>query len=60
MITKERLFESLQNLPDKFSLDELLDRIMLLQKIETGIEQSNAGQTHSTEDAKKKLGKWLK
>lgn len=60
MITKERLMQNLQGLPDKFSFDELMDRIILLKKIEIGLEQSNESQTHSTEDAKLKLKKWLK
>ncbi len=59
MITKKTLLRSLENLPDKFSLDDLLDRIILLQKIDIGMEQSQAGQTHTTEQAKKKLNKWL-
>ncbi len=60
MLTKEMLFNSLNNLPDKFSFDDLLDRILLLQKIEVGLEQSKAGQTHTTKGAKEKLKKWLK
>ncbi len=59
MITKKTLIRSLENLPDKFSLDDLFDRIILLQKIDIGMEQSQAGQTHTTEQAKEKLKKWL-
>jgi hypothetical protein len=60
MITKKKLLQTIQNLPEKFSVDELLDRIMLLQKIELGIEQSASGKVSSTSEAKKKLKKWLK
>jgi len=60
MITKEILQQTINDLPDKFSFDELIDRIILLQKIEIGLEQSEAGKTYSTEQAKEKLGKWLK
>lgn len=59
MINKETLMRTLENLPDKFSLDDLLDRIILLQKIDIGMEQSQAGQTHTTQQAKDKLKKWL-
>jgi hypothetical protein len=59
MITKKTLMRTLENLPDKFSLDDLLDRIILLQKIDIGMEQSQAGQTHTTKQAKEKLKKWL-
>jgi len=60
MLTKEKLLQTINGLPDKFSLDDVLDRIILLQKIEIGLEQSQAGQTHSTDEAKGKLKKWLK
>jgi hypothetical protein len=60
MISKEVLLRSIENLPDKFSLDDLLDRIVLLQKIDIGLEQSKAGKVVSTKQAKKELKKWLK
>ena len=60
MLTKEKLLQTIKDLPDKFSLDDVLDRIILLQKIEIGLEQSQAGQTNSTDEAKGKLKKWLK
>jgi len=60
MLTKEKLLQTINDLPDKFSLDDVLDRIILLQKIDVGLEQSQAGETHSTDQAKDKLKKWLK
>jgi len=60
MITKKTLIKTLENLPDKFSLDDLLDRIILLEKIDIGMQQSQTGHTHTTDEAKDKLKKWLK
>ncbi len=60
MLTKEIVIKSINNLPDKFSIDDLLERLIILQKIETGLEQSKTGQTFSTEEVKEKLKKWLK
>jgi len=59
MLTKEKLIQTIKDLPDKFTLDDLLDRIVLLQKIEIGMEQSQSGLTKSTKQAKEKLKKWL-
>lgn len=59
-MTKEKLLQAINDLPDKFSLDDVLNRIILLQKIDVGLEQSQAGETHSTDQAKDKLKKWLK
>ena len=59
MITKEHLLQSIKDLPETFSLDDLLDRVILLQKIETGLAQSATNKTSTTEEAKEKLKKWL-
>ncbi len=59
MLTKTMLLKSIKDLPDKFSFDDLLNRIVLLQKIEIGLGQSKSSQTKSTTKAKEKLKKWL-
>lgn len=59
-MTKKKLLETIKDLPEKFSIDELLDRVIFLQKYETGLAQSASGQSKSTEQAKLKLKKWLK
>lgn len=60
MINKQKLVNSLQKLPDSFSFEELMDTVTLLQKIEKGVQQSERGETFTTEQAKQKLNKWLK
>ncbi|MFN5371034.1 MAG: hypothetical protein ACK5B6_06170 [Bacteroidia bacterium] len=60
MLTKQKIIKSIESLPENFSIDEVIDRIMLLQKIEIGLEQSEKGDTHTHFEAKKKLKKWLK
>ena len=60
LIAKDKLVKSIKGMPDKFSLDELLDRIVFLQKVEIGLEQSKTGKINSTEKAKEKLSKWMK
>lgn len=59
MITKEHLLQSIKDLPDTFSLDDLLDRVVILQKIEIGLAQSAMDKTINPEEAKEKLKKWL-
>ncbi len=60
MLTKEKILQTLKDLPDTFSIDELFDRIVLLNKIEIGLEQSESGKVNTTDQAKDKLKKWLK
>jgi hypothetical protein len=59
MLSKEKLLETIRQLPDQISIEELFERIIFIQKVELGLHQSKEGQIHSTEDARKKLDKWL-
>ncbi|MCE2995198.1 MAG: hypothetical protein ACK5RG_22395 [Cyclobacteriaceae bacterium] len=58
-ITKEKLIETIKDLPETFSLEDLFERLIFLQKIESGIEQSKSDQVLSTADARAKLSQWL-
>ncbi|HSL88599.1 MAG TPA: hypothetical protein VK870_04820 [Ignavibacteriaceae bacterium] len=60
MLEKEKVLQTIQELPEKFSLDDLIDRIILLHKVGIGLEQSQKGKVQSTLVAKEKLSKWLK
>ena len=60
MLTKIKVLKTIKDLPAKFSVEDLMDKIILLQKIEIGHEQSRSGKIMSTEAAKKNLNRWLK
>ena len=55
MLTKKEVLNSIKGMTSSFSVEELMDRIILLQKIETGLEQSAKGQVNSTAQAKQKF-----
>ncbi len=59
-MTKEALLSSLKDMPDKFTLDEVMQRMYVLNKIESAKEKSKARKTYSTTEAKKMLSKWSK
>jgi len=60
MINKENLLKYIGELPDQFSIDELMDKILFLHKIELGLEQSKNDQVIPHEEIKDKYKKWLK
>ncbi len=60
MLTKEKVLQSIQDLPNEFSLDEIVEKLILLEKIEIGLQQVKEGKVVSNEMAKQKLKKWLK
>jgi hypothetical protein len=55
MLTKEKVYKSLDEMPEKFSLEELMDSLILLHKIELGLAQSEKGQLTSDEQLDEKL-----
>lgn len=57
---KAQLLETIQDMPDEFSVDDLIEKLMILKKIEEGQQQIQAGQFYTEEEAKRKLEKWLK
>ena len=59
MTTKDKIISSIKNLPDSVTIDDILDQIMLVEKIEKGIQQSNKNQIVSDDELDKRLGKWL-
>ena len=59
MLTKEKLIETIKELPESFSVEDLFERIIFLQKVEIGLEQSKNGQVHTTAEARERLKKWL-
>ncbi len=60
MLDKKKVMATIREMPDSFTTEDLLDRILLLQKIESGLLQSKNNQTVSEEEAKYRLKKWLK
>ena len=59
MTTKDKVIKGIRKLPDSVSIDDILDQIILIEKIEKGIDQSNQNQVVSDDDLDKRLGKWL-
>lgn len=40
---KTQLLETIQDMPEEFSVNELIERLIVLQKIEEGQQQIQAG-----------------
>ena len=59
-MTKSAALGTMESMPDEFTLEELIERFIVLEKIEKGMAQVKAGQTLTPEEAKKRLEKWLK
>jgi hypothetical protein len=60
MLTKSTVIKTITNFPKRFSVDELVDKMILLDKIEKGIQQADNNQVISDEELDKEIEKWLK
>ena len=60
MISKKQVIQTVNDLPENFTSEELIQKIILLQKIENGIKDSMSKQLVTHDEAKKQLSKWLK
>jgi len=60
MITKSKLIEQIENFPDKFTIDELVEKLILIEKVENGIIQSDNGDEISEDELEKEMKKWFK
>jgi predicted transcriptional regulator len=47
-------------MPESFSAEQLIERIILLNKVEEGLKQAEEGKVYSIEESKKMNKRWLK
>jgi len=59
MATKERAVQAIQGLPDDASIEDAIERLLLLAKIDRGLERADAGQTIPHSQIKERMARWL-
>ena len=52
---KELVMDAVRDLPDDATVEDAMDRLYLLAKVEEGLRQAEAGQTVSHEEAKQRI-----
>ena len=52
---KQRAIEALQTLPEDATIDDAIERLCLIAKIEEGLRQVHAGQLTDHEEVKKRF-----
>lgn len=56
---REKALQAVQDLPRNATIEDAMDRLYLLLKIERGLAQADAGQGISHQDAKQRMARWL-
>ena len=59
MLTKTTLKQQIESFPEQFSIDQLVERLILIEKIENGNKQSEKGEIISESDLKNEIDKWF-
>ena len=60
MITKEKLQEHISKFPDQISIDELIEKLIFIDKLEKRIQLSEANTSISEEELENEMSKWFK
>jgi predicted transcriptional regulator len=53
--SKERVLEAVRDLPENATVEDAMERLYFLAKIEEGERQADAGRTMSHEEAKRRI-----
>ena len=60
MNTKDKVIKAIQELPPDASIEDAMEKLYLLYKINRGIKQADSDKKVSQKEAKKRMEKWLK
>ncbi len=59
MLTKELVNSQIKEMPEEFTLDELIERIIIVEKVNRSLKEVEQGKTISEEELDEKLANYL-
>ena len=59
MLTKSTVKKQLEKLPEKFTLDDLVEQLIIIQKIEKGLKDSEENKVITEQDLENETDKWF-
>jgi hypothetical protein len=57
---KDKVIETINGLPSEFELEELIEKLIFIEKVEKGLAQLAKGETQSHEAVKQIVKTWRK
>ena len=60
MLTKDKVKKTVDRLPEEFTVDQIVEQLVILNKIEEGLKDIEEGSIYSTDQVKLELKRWLK
>ena len=58
--TKQQILKAIEDLPDDAGVEDALDRLYLLYKVERGLRQADQGELLTQEELRERMAKWRK
>lgn len=58
-ISKAQIVEAMRSLPDDAGIEEAIERIYVLYRIQRGLDQLDSGHGIDHEEAMRRMAKWL-
>ncbi len=60
MLVKTSVLETVKRFPDNFSIDELVEKLLILERVEKGDKQSIENKVISETELEKEINEWFK
>jgi hypothetical protein len=60
MLTKDKVRKTIDRLPENFTVDQIVEELVVLNKIDEGLKDIEEGRVFTTDQVKKELKTWLK
>ncbi len=60
MTYKEKMLQAVTALPADATIEDGMERLLLLAKVERGLEQAEEGKTISHSEVRERMAKWVK
>ena len=55
---RDKAIETIKELPNEFDLEELMEKLVFVEKVEKGLKQLDEGKTVTHETVKETVKKW--
>ncbi|WP_374443311.1 hypothetical protein [Epilithonimonas sp.] len=58
-ITKEKLIKHIDDFPDEITIEEVIERLIFIEKLEERLQESDKNEIINEEDLKNEIQKWF-
>jgi predicted transcriptional regulator len=60
MLTKDKVKKTIDRMPENFTVDQVVEELVILNKIEEGLKDIEENRVFTTNQVKQELKAWLK